>query len=124
MPVFILDDDGDVMHMDEQSSGQITISFYDENGDASTPDSIIWHLTDDNGTIINSLEDQSVDPPAEAVDIVLSGDDLQITASEASEKTVKRRLVVEAVIDSDMGDNLPLTGEGVFYVDNLSKLAA
>lgn len=104
----------------EESTYIITCAFTDEDDNAVTPDSIEWTLTDSSGTVINEREQVEILVPAASVDIVLSGDDLQILATEAARTEVNRRFIVEAVYDSDASNDLPLKAEMAFVVENLT----
>ena len=105
---------------DELSSGAITCSFVDEAGAAVVPNWIKWTLTSADGlTIINEREQIDVPSPAEQIDILLSGADLQILETEAALKYAQRLLTVEAEYDSDLGNNTPLKNEERFRVKNL-----
>lgn len=108
----------------EQSTFVVNLAFTDEDDAAVTPSAIVYSLVDRSGNVINSLEDVSVSP-ASSVDIVLSGDDLQITTAEqtAGYTKVARYLIVEAVYDSDAGSNLTLKEEISFMVENLKKVS-
>lgn len=105
----------------EQSTYIITCAFTDEDGDAVIPDSIVWSLTDTDGTVINSRDQEAVSVPAASVDIVLSGDDLALQSGETATK-IQRRLLVEAVADTDAGNDLPLKAEAIFLIENLTKI--
>jgi hypothetical protein len=100
----------------EKSTYAINVAFTDEDGDAMTPNSISWDLTDTSGTVINSREGEVIAPDT-AVDIVLSGDDLEIidTAKNAEE----RELTVYGTFDSDLGSDLPYKDAIKFDVINL-----
>jgi len=100
----------------QQSTIIITVSFADENGKAVTPTSVTWSLTDTSESIINSRDDVSI-TPATSVDIVLSGDDLTLSATEKI--AGKRWLIVKAIYNSDYGTGLYMKDSAVFYVDNL-----
>lgn len=106
----------------ERSTYPIPYSFTDYDGGEVIPNSVLWTLTDGNGTVINGLEQESVTPAA-SITTVLSGDDLQILESEASEESVLRYFTVEAVYDSDLGDGLPLKGECAFRLRNLKYVS-
>ena len=101
-----------------------TISFYvaftDEDGQGVTPNSITYTLTDADGTVINSLEDESVTPD-EGVYITLSGDDLALQTGETA-RLVARHLLVEAVVDTNRGSNLPIKREAHFVIENLTAV--
>ena len=97
----------------ELSTKVVPVSFQDEAGDAVTPNSITWTLTNDSGDIINSREDVSV-PPAPSVNIVLSGGDLAIGNNGRM-----RILTVLALYDSIYGTNLPLRSSAEFNITDL-----
>ena len=103
----------------EKGTYVVTLTFTDEDGNSVVPDSIAWTLMNRNsGTIINSREDVAIATPAASVDVVLSGDDLQILTDE--EDYGRRVLLVEAVYDSDAGNNLPLKTEAYFQINDLA----
>ena len=99
----------------------VTAAFTDENDDAVVPSSINWSLIDLNGKIINSRNEVSIGAPASSIDIVLSGDDLEIRASERKLDKVHRLVLVEAVFDSDLGSDLPLNDQCQFPILNTKK---
>ena len=114
----------------EGSTYILSVAFTDENGDAVTPDSIVYTLTTENGYIVNSLEDEPVTPDT-SVDIVLSGDDLQILDGEKKtvitidgEKfnQVNRHCTIEWVYDSDAGQDLPGKDVAIFPLIDLTAI--
>jgi len=121
MAIFIEDSSDDTLHVNEESTAVFTVAFTDEDGNDVTPDSIAWSLTDDDGDVINSRDEVAIAAPAASVTITLSGDDLALQDGETG-RTVKRHLIVEAVYDSDTVTNSPLKEDGVFYIDNLTKV--
>lgn len=106
MPTRILDKPND------ESVFVINAKFYDEDDALVLPDTLVWSLRNENGTIIN---DRSLVPvtPAASVDILLYGDDLKY-----SEGTM-RVLTFYATYDSDLGSDLPLNDEVSFYIQDL-----
>jgi hypothetical protein len=103
----------------EKGTYVVTLTFTDEDSNSVVPDSIAWTLLNRNsGTVINSREDVAIATPAASVDVVLSGDDLQILTDE--EDYGRRVLLVEAVYDSSAGNNLPLKTEAYFQIDDLA----
>lgn len=99
----------------ERSTYVITASFTDEDGDAVTPATMTWTLTDTSGNVINSRQDVSISSLSTSVDVVLSGADLQISGTTP---TVSRDITFEGTYDSDLGTGLPLTGSARFTVTN------
>jgi len=111
------------IEFDEESSGSIVVEFEDRDGDDVIPTSIKWTLTTTDGvTIINEREQEDVETPAASIEILLSGDDLALLTVEVSDRTVARKLTIEAVYDSDLGDDLPLNSEKSFSVRNLAYI--
>ena len=102
----------------EESTFVVTASFADENGDAVTPNALVWTLTRTDGTAINSREDVSITPAA-SVSIVLSGDDLQVFAGD----NYQRVLTLKGTYDSDLGSGLPLNDELYFSVEDLVNVS-
>jgi len=97
----------------EQSTFIVTVNFLDSAGEAVVPSSATWTLTNERSAIINEREEEVISPLAASVDIVLSGDDLKY-----SEGT-KRIVLVEAIYDSDEGNDLPLRDQVQFTIANL-----
>lgn len=106
-------------HAIEKSTFVITAAFTDAAGSAVTPNTIVYTLTDINGTVINSKSSVSVTPDT-SVDIVLSGDDLAMQSGESV--IAERLLTIEAVYDSTEGTNMPLNAEVHFYIDDLKNI--
>ena len=105
-------------HAIEKSTFVITVGFTDEAGDPVTINSGgVWHLTDRDGIIINSKEDQAI-TPAQSANIVLSGDDLALPDVNDNLRIV----TIEATYDGTLGSNLPLRDSVRFYIDNLIKI--
>lgn len=102
----------------EESTYIITCAFTDEDGAAVVPGTVTWTLMDSDGTVINSREDVSA-TPASSVDVVLSGDDLQVLSGETANE-VKRVFLVEYVYDSNAGNNLPGKDHAIFVLENLT----
>ena len=97
----------------DQSTFVVACAFTDEDGDAVTPNLIVWSLTDDDGAAINARSDVAVAVPAASIDIVLSGDDLKYSDGPI------RVLTVEATYDSTLGTDLPLRDSVRFAVADL-----
>ncbi len=115
MPTEILIDENYAV---EESTAKLTISFTDEDDQVVTPNSINWTLTDDQGTIINSRDNESVAVPASTIIVGLSGDDLALQTGETG-NYVYRIFTIEAVYNSSLGSNLPLKDSLKFAVRNL-----
>lgn len=92
-----------------------------QTGSLVSPVTLDWTLTDSSDTVINSRSSVSVDITAGAtsVDILLSGDDLQIKTAETSKRQVRRRLLIEATYHSDLGLSTPANELVPFVVENL-----
>jgi len=107
-------------HATEKSTYIVNASFFDEDDNPVIPKAgLKWTLTDSNGNTINSRKDVAITPDT-SVDIVLSGDDLQIVGSDDNRL---RLVTVEGIYDSAAGSDLALKGEVRFYVDNLIVIA-
>ena len=117
MPI-TLNPSNDVNRAREESSFMITINFTDRNGQPVTPKTGTWTLTDENGTIINSRDAEDISGLDTSVEIVLSGNDLAISA-DFTGVSEKRIFTVKATYDSDLANDLPLNESLIFYVDNL-----
>ena len=90
----------------EGSTAVYTISFFDEDDNAVVPNSAKWSLYDKSGAIVNLREDVVIAIPATTNTIVLSGDDLKV-----NDRYKLVFLLVEAIYDSSVGNDLPLTQE-------------
>ena len=96
----------------EESTYIITATFINEDGDALTPTSVVWTLSDIDGTVINGRENVSITPDT-AVDIVLTGRDLVVSGSRS------RVVTVQATYDSTYGSALKLKSSATFDIENL-----
>lgn len=105
----------------EKSTFAVVASFTDEAGDPVTPDSITWTLCDPDGNPINNRQDVPVAAPADTVTIVLSGADLQIL--DSSNDSEIRHLEISAVVDTSLGNDLPLKESAIFKVLNLKSIS-
>ncbi len=103
----------------EKSTFVVTVSFTDDDGLAVTPETMKWSLVDKNNAIINNREDIVLSGLASEMDIVLSGDDLEILAGKSQEK---RFLVMEGTYTSSAGSDLPLKDQLTFTLFNLKKV--
>ncbi len=107
----------------EKSHLGIEVAFTDENDAEVIPDSITWTLTNEAGdTVINERENVAVSSPAATITITLYGDDLQIDSGFTGEFQ-NRKLTISAVVDTDIGDNLPLIDSLTFPVKNLAAVS-
>lgn len=98
----------------ERSTVALVASFRDEANQLVTPTAITWTLTDGDGNVVN--ERASVDvAPASQVTVVLSGDDLAMSAGDDG----RRQVVIRATYDGTLGDALPIVGVLEFTVRNV-----
>ena len=98
----------------ENGSAIVTIGpFKDENSDTVTPSSIRWSLCTPQGSIVNSREHVSVTPPDSTITLLLEGDDLAV----GTYGTLKRRILVRALYNSTLGDNIPLIEQAEFEIE-------
>ena len=75
-------------------------------------------LTDGDGNVVNERQAAEVSP-AEQVTIVLSGDDLAMSAGDDG----RRQVVIRATYDGSLGDALPIVGVLEFTVRNVPGVA-
>ena len=101
---------------EEEGAGTIGCTWLDEDGAAETPTAIIWSLFDEGGTIVNSLEDESIVTPATTNYINLDGDDLKLPDS----KKPWRTLFVDATYDSTYGNGRHLIGNLKFMIKQVT----
>lgn len=96
----------------------LTCSFLDEDKVAVVPSSITWHLTDVNGITVNGLVDKDFSPPAEVIQIVLTGDDLALGGNPVG---FTRVFSITAPYTSTLGA-LVINEEARFDIENLVKI--
>ena len=97
----------------EQSTYFPIISFLDEDENNENVKTLKWTLSDAFGNIINNRDGEEIINPSLVETIVLSGDDLAIFGDN---DLLKRVLTIQATYDSDLGNDLPLNGEGIFNI--------
>lgn len=102
-------------HAVEGSTYPIFLSFPDEVGNPAVPNTITWSLYKERGEVVNNRLNVT-EPSALEVPIVLYGDDLALQRG----KSPWRTLVVKAIYDSNLGNNLPLHGSVRFKIINLT----
>lgn len=104
-------------HAKKGSTYIVNAAFTDEDGEVAVPDSVVWTLRDAiTRDVVNSREEVIV-TPASSVDILLYGDDLTLFTSETNQAI--RELIVEAVYDSVLADDLPLRNSVRFIIDEV-----
>ena len=110
----------------------------EDNENILTPVSMLYTLVDSDENVINNVEQAVVDPAElgattitvdgtakASTKIVLSGDDLQITADEHNNRRVQRAgyvlrdLVIEATYDGVCGNGLPKNEYIRFPIENI-----
>ena len=99
----------------EGSTYIVTVSFTDEDGSAVAPYSVKWTLADSRGEVVNGRENVEIATPASSLDIVLKGDDVQITPPIGKYLL----LTIDAEYDSALGAALPLLGQCKIPVQEL-----
>ena len=102
----------------EEGTYILTVAFKDDTGTAVVPDSITWTETDTSGSVVNSRLNVAVAVPAASITIVLSGADLAIQRPSI----LGRIVTIEAVYDSDAGNDLPLNAEIRFTIEPLVNI--
>ena len=97
----------------EQSSFKVSVTFYDESGNAVSPDTMTWTLTDEDGSVVNSRENVTISDPSSSENILLQGDDLAVDGNDP----VKRIVTFEGTYTSaEFGAGLPLIDESTFTI--------
>jgi hypothetical protein len=104
----------------EGSTFAITVSFKDEDGSAVTPSAITWSLYNTSGAVVNSRQAVAVAAPSSTITIVLSGNDLALESESASSE--RRRLLVSATYNSDLGSGLTMADSFEFKVLNTNVI--
>lgn len=104
------------------------ISFKDEAGADVLPNlDPTWSLCKEDGTVIDNGTLQA----GLSMDLVLSGDQLAVSSDELTTFNtvlgkkvyyVNRSVFVRGVIDSSLGNDLPVTQEFIFLIDNITCL--
>lgn len=117
MPVEFTIEDGLV----EKSSGVIRCNFRNEDGQAVDPKTAAWTLTDILGAVINSRDAIVISSPTSEEDVLLSNDDLQLSAG-FSGNAEWRVFIIEATYDSNLGNDLPLKDFCTFPVINIAHI--
>ena len=103
----------------ERSRIKIPVYVYDSDGNAVTPTSLKWSLSDTAGVEINSRTQIVVTGMASPINIMLYGADLAVT--EAAD-IVTRLLTIEAAYNETGYTGLPFNEVYQFQVRNLVKL--
>ena len=106
-----------IMPAVEKSTIVITASFHDEAGSPMIPSTISWSLLDDQGEIVNNREDVVVEPST-SIDIVLSGDDLDIKKNEIAESRI---CVISGRYNSSYGTDLHYYDSVFFQIISASR---
>jgi hypothetical protein len=103
----------------EEGTYIVTAKFRDEDGNLVAPKTMNWSLIDEDGSVVNSQEDNSISSPQDTENIVLKGEDLALTDGRSEEA---RYVVFEGTYDSTLGNDLPLNDQIKFYIVNLKKV--
>lgn len=103
--------------VNEKSSAVFTVDFVNELGAPVTPNSAMWTLHTEIGTVINSRQDVTITPLASSVEIVLNNDDLQLVGDDDSGY---RYLLVEAEYDSPSQSGLKLNEQARFQINDFA----
>lgn len=102
----------------ERSTRIVTVDLVDEDGNAVTPKSANFTLTDGNGALVNSRDAVPITPLASTLNVVLEGDDL-VAGATLEERT--RCVVIEGTYDSSHGSDLPINSACKFLVIDLPQ---
>lgn len=99
----------------EKGTFIITAAFTDESGTAVVPNAgLTWALTDMAGSVVNSRLAVAI-TSATSINIVLSGDDLALSASYLGNM---RAVIIQGMYNSSLGNNLPIKKEVRFVIDD------
>lgn len=109
-----------ITHAREEGTMVINCAFEDEDDNSVSPQTMYWTLSDTDGTIINSREDEEVSSPAASEDIVLTGDDLAFQSDE--EIGAVRILLVYGTYNSSAGNGLNFKKSAQFTIDDILKV--
>ena len=89
----------------------VTGTYKDEAGDAVTPQTMTWSLTDENGKVINSRDATSI-TPSTSNSVVLSGDDIN-----KDKGGIHRVFIFDGTYNSvTYGNGLVLRGQASFDI--------
>ena len=100
----------------ERGTYVVNAAFTDEDGTSVVPDTLTWSLFDASGATVNSRAGINIASPAVNVDILLSGDDLDIDDGK------ERYLLIKGTYTSTLGVGLPLHDQAVFGVEDFVGL--
>jgi len=92
----------------------LTIAFEDEDGTAVTPSSASWSLHDRLEEVVNSREDVPIDSLDTSVEVVLSGDDLDLGTGDNG----LRYFSCQYTYTSDLGSMTDVV-DGYFRVEDV-----
>lgn len=110
------------IHAGEGSTIIIRGVIKDETGATMTPTMLRWTLTDGDNHIVNSRDEEAIDPPSGTIYIVLTNLDLRIGGGLSG---VRRYVLLEGTYDSqDYGSGLWLREEVVFDIDDYIHVSA
>lgn len=100
----------------ENGTFPIILTYKDDQGDPVTPNNMAWTLTDLDGNVINSRADVAITSLSTSNTVILQGDDLALLDGNEYEWRV---LSVEGDYDSSLGNQLPVTDQVKFKVENI-----
>lgn len=72
----------------EGSSFYPTITFEDEHGQAMTPNTLKWKLTDPAGNVVNNRSEVTVSSPSTSLTIALGGADLDVIGDHLAARII------------------------------------
>lgn len=98
----------------EKGTAIVTLTFTDEDGAVVVPTSAAWQLMRLDGTVVN--ERSFANCAFIGTEVALSGDDLAMFGTTDNGKRV---FAIQAVYNSDAGNNLPLNDEVTFKIQKL-----
>lgn len=108
----------------ERSSYLIRLDIFDEDDQPVEPKTGTWTLTNEAGTvIINEREDVVLSPLADIMYVLLTNEDLALTAAFAG-VSENRVFLFQGTYDSQYGSDNHLRDQLVFPVVNLAAITA
>ena len=105
----------------EEGTFIINAAYTDEDGNAVTPQTMAWTLTDIDGNVINSRSAVDLSPMATSHNVVLKGDDLAI--QDAADNGRRIVTFVGTYNSITYGNGLGLNAECHFRIERLKNVS-
>ena len=109
--------------VNEKESASFSVVVRDEvSGEAITPLTFKWTLTDSWGELINNKEDVT-ETPSSTTYVHLTPDETGINTTESQNQFVERRLLVTITYNSTLGMGRTKRKEHTFEIKNLRRVS-